>query len=109
MTSAPLKSSLTPAARRLVELMQRINFGTIEDLPVRRGQPVLDPLPRYVTEVKFGGENGARPELMAPDFPLKAQVVELIRRLADLGDGTVAALEIKHGIPFRMLLTSPPR
>ena len=107
MVSTPFKSSLSPAARRLIELMQRINFGRIEGLRVRGGQPVFDPPPRVVREVKFGGENGPRAELRATDFALKAQVVELVRGLADLGDGTVDVLEVKHGVPFRMMVAAP--
>jgi hypothetical protein len=71
------KASLSEPRRRLVELMQRVNFGRIEGLAVRAGEPVLAPPPRVVNEIKFGGENGPRPELAAADFALKAQVVEL--------------------------------
>ncbi|HRV31532.1 MAG TPA: hypothetical protein P5169_07450 [Kiritimatiellia bacterium] len=37
------KSSLTPPQARLVELMQRLNFGRIEDLHVRNGEPQFTP------------------------------------------------------------------
>jgi len=33
--------------------MQRINFGRILNLSVRRGQPVLDPPPRIIREMKL--------------------------------------------------------
>ena len=56
------KADLSPARARLVVLMQGINFGYIEGLIVRAGAPVLNPPPRVVREVKFGGENGPRPE-----------------------------------------------
>ena len=42
---AETKTSLTPARRRLVELMQEVNFGRIERLKVRDWEPVLDPPP----------------------------------------------------------------
>ena len=69
---------------------------------VESGEPVFDPPPRIVREVKFGGENGPRPELRAGDFALKTQVVELFEHLDRLGDGTLERLEVKHGLPFRM-------
>jgi hypothetical protein len=84
--------------------MQAHNFGRIEGLVVRRGEPVLTPPPRLVREIKFGGENGPRPEAAAADFLLKAQVVELFRQLDRLGDATVEVLEFKHGLPFRLLV-----
>ncbi len=104
MVSVPSKATLTSARRRLLEVMQFVNFGRIENLVVRGGEPSLVPLPRIVREVKFGGDNGPRPEAAAGDFKLKAQVVELFRELERLGDGTVEVLEVKHGLPFRLLL-----
>jgi hypothetical protein len=94
------------SARRvgLLELMQRLNFGRIEDLAILDGDPVLDPPPRVIREVKFGGENGPRPELDAGDFLLKTQIVELLQQFDQLGDGTIEVLEVKHGLPFRMLV-----
>jgi hypothetical protein len=98
------KAALSPARQRLVELMQLINFGRLEGLAVRNGSPVFDPPPRLIREVKFGADNGPRPERDAGDFLLKAQVVELVHQLDRLGDGTIEVLEIKHGLPFRMLV-----
>jgi hypothetical protein len=98
------KAALSPARRQLVEMMQGINFGRIEALAVRGGDPILDPPPRVVREVKFGGENGPRPEVGIADFFLKAPVVELFEHLDRLGSGTIAVLEVKHGLPFRMLI-----
>jgi hypothetical protein len=84
--------------------MQALNFGRVENLAVRNGQPVLDPMPRVVEEIKFGGDNGPRPEHDRADFQLKAQVVELFHQLDRLGSGSVEVLEVKHGLPFRMLI-----
>ncbi len=102
MTDLRRKASLSPQQRHLVELMQGINFGRIEGLVVRDGEPVFDPPPHVVREVKFGGENGPRHELEADDFALKSQVVELFAQLGRLGSGTVEQLEVKHGLPFRL-------
>ena len=98
------KSDLSPKGSRLVELMQDINFGRIEGLVIQGGQPVLDPPPRIVREIKFGGENGPRPEAAIEDFTLKAQVVELFRSFDELRVCVIEILEIKHGLPFRMMI-----
>lgn len=84
--------------------MQRINFGRIENLTIRDGDPVLDPMPHLVREVKFGGDNGPRPERASDNFLLKTQVLELFQHLDQLASGVIAVLDIKHGLPFRMLL-----
>ncbi len=96
------KRELTASQQRLVELLQQLNFGCIEGLVVRGGQPVLDPLPDITREVKFGGDNGARQELHNQDFVLKSQVVELFTALDELGNGVIELLDVKHGLPFRM-------
>ena len=101
-SSVPTKSSLSHARVRLIELMQRINYGSIEGLPVRRGEPVMDPPPRIFREIKFSGENGPRPESAKADFALKVQVRELFAQLEALGDGVIPCIEIQRGLPFRM-------
>src|SRR5262245_46602928 len=101
------KASLTEPRRRLVGLMQQLNFGRIVGLVVRGREPVLDPPPRVVREHKFGGENGPRPERNAKDFFLKSQVVELFEFLDRFGDGTIAVVEVKHGLPFKLEFVGP--
>lgn len=88
--------------KRLIRLMQAVNFGHIDGLVVRDGQPVFDPPPRVVQEIRFGGDNGPRPEITREDFALKTQVVELFGHLSAMGDAVVETLEIRHGLPFRM-------
>jgi len=82
--------------------MQRLNFGRIEDLHVRGGEPVFNPAPRVVRKLKIGGENGPRPETDHEDFLLKQQTLEMLEAITLLGDGEVRAIEVKHGVPFSM-------
>ena len=93
---------LSVSRKQLVSMMQETNFGCILGLVVRSGEPVLDPPPRIVREIKFGGENGPRPEAGRADFALKAEVRDLFAQLEVLGDAVVSSLEIKHGLPFKM-------
>lgn len=102
------KSDLSRPRRRLIELFQELNFGRVEGLVVRRGEPCFDPPPRAVREVKFAADNDPRPERAAPDFRLKAQQVELIALLDRVGDGTVEVIECRHGLPFRATVAEPP-
>ena len=103
MPSTHTKSALSGARRRLLETMQRLNFGRIENLAVHAGEPAFDPAPRIVQEIKIGGENGPRPELTHDDFILKNQVAELFTHLSHLNDGSVD-IEVKHGLPFRLVV-----
>ena len=104
MRGISTKSSLSAPRRRLLEAMQRLNFGRIEGLEIRNGEPVFQPAPRIVQDIKIGGENGPRPELTIEDFALKSSVIELFDHLARLGDGTLESIEIKYGMPFRLVV-----
>ena len=104
MVANVAKSSLTPSQQQLLTEMQRINFGRIFDLEVRDGQPVMDPPPRVIREIKFGADNGPRPEAAKADFTLKAQVRDLFAQLEALGDGVIPCIEIQRGLPFRMIV-----
>jgi len=94
------KRTLSPPRKLVVELMQRINFGRIEGLVVRGGEPVFDPLPRVVRTVKIGGDNGPRPESRSEDFAVKQKVAEFLSHLEHLGNGVVRCIEVKYGLPF---------
>jgi hypothetical protein len=97
------KSSLSTPQKRLLETMQRMNFGRIEGLSIRGGEPIFSPPPRIVRDVKFGApDNGARAELEAGDFALKREHIELFENLRRLGQGIVECIEVKAGLPFRM-------
>ena len=99
--SSPISKRKLPAARaQLVELLQRINFGRIEHLPVVQGQPVLGSMGKAVSTVKLKGENGPRPETDSTDFLLKQEIVELCSQLDRIGTGHIDLIEVKHGLPF---------
>lgn len=101
-------SQISPHRRRLVELMRSINFGTISTLHVRNGEPDLDHDSTVTREIKFGGEREPR-TVRCADFVLKDQVIELFDQLDHVRDGIVHTLEIKYGLPYRMMLTSTCR
>ncbi|QDU23752.1 hypothetical protein [Urbifossiella limnaea] len=94
-------AGLTPARRRLLALLQHTNFGRVEHLVVRGGEPVLDPMPRVVVEYKFASENGPRPETGNADAALKRQQLDLLALLDRVGDGVIPVLSCKHGLPFQ--------
>lgn len=101
------KQQLTPSRARLVEMMQRINFGQIKQLRVVRGQPEFEPPPEVIRELKFGADNRARAESTLKDFTLKAEVREMLDEIARIGDGVVEVLTVKHGLPFSMHVVEP--
>jgi len=100
MNTRPTFSSLSAARQRLVRLMQSVNFGRIEKLQIRGGEPLLDSRLLVYRDVKFCGDNAPRPEASSQNFVLKGEVLDLLKELTELGDGTVECLVVRHGLPF---------
>lgn len=107
MSPFSTKKALSPARRYLLELMQRYNFCRIENLEVHAGEPAFDPAPRVTQDIKLGAESGPRPELEKDDFLLREPVIELFEHLKRLGDGRIAVIEVKHGLPYRLVVEQP--
>ncbi len=101
-------TDLSPSQRRLLRLFQAINFGRIEELEVRGGEPQFSPLPRVFVELKLDVDDGPRPESRLQHFPLRSQVGRFFTQLAQLRDGTVECIELRHGLPFRMVVEAMP-
>lgn len=99
MSQPVSKSTLSEGQCRLVELLQRLNFGRIENLCVRGGEPVFDPAPRVIQKLKMGGENAARPEANLDDFLLRRSVIEMLEAISKIGDGEVLFIEARYGLP----------
>jgi hypothetical protein len=95
---------LSAPRQALVRLFQSINFGRIEDLEVRSGEPVLNPAPRVLIAVDLHCDEGPRPESELGDFAIRQEIVRLMDRLHDLGDGTVEHIEVRAGLPRRMVV-----
>lgn len=101
MTSAQLSHQ----RQRLIALMRSVRFGRIENLLIQCGEPVLAPPPRIVREYKFGTECSQGTDVTITNFTLKSEIVELFRAFARLRDGKVDILELRHGLPFRLVIT----
>lgn len=96
------KGSLSPARRQLVELMQDINYGRIEGLVVRDGEPILDPRPHVRRVILLGKETGAHAARQSADFALKDKVLELLAVFDRERSLSVLELVIDNGLPVRM-------
>jgi len=98
------QGGLSEPRKQVVRVMQEYLFGTIRWLPVRKGEPVLDPFPEIVREHKFAADNLPHAVLHSRNFRLKEQHVDFFKQLDAIQDGVIEALEFKHGLPFRMFL-----
>lgn len=96
------KTALSEPRTRLLELMQKINWGRIEGLRVVQGEPVFSPEPRVVRDHKLGVDEYPRSERRLRDFLVKSQLSDLFVQFERLGDGVIERLEVRNGLPFRM-------
>ncbi|MBI4903688.1 MAG: hypothetical protein HY820_08635 [Acidobacteria bacterium] len=88
----------------MIELLGMLQFGTIGGLQIRGGEPMLTPAPRVVQKLKLGADSTNHPGANLDDFWLKRPVIELLNAIADIGDGEILSLEIRHGLPVVLQL-----
>ncbi len=94
--------SITEAQKRLLQLMQEVHYGKIEDLVISNGEPVMGLTVRVLRDVKLSGECSKKPIIQDRDYLDKPQIVEMLRQFRRLGDGVVQLVEIHDGLPFRI-------
>lgn len=107
MSTTPLVQGTPDSVVRLLELIQNIGFGRIENLVIRSGQPVLNPPPRIVRE-RLLGTRDQPPSPSRKDYATRDQVRELLVELNAIDNGVIASLEIRHGLPFKLTIADPP-
>ena len=95
-----------PLRQTLVRLCQDVNFGKILDLKVGNAEPIWNPGPTILSEVRLDIEETPRPEGGLPDFILSSEILRLMRQLDQLKYGRVEKIEVRGGVPRRLVLTS---
>jgi len=83
-----------------------VNFGQILDLMVANAEPVWDPAPTVLSEVRLDIDEGPRQENELSDFKLPSEVQRLMSHLDQLQDGRIEKIEVRAGVPRRLILAS---
>jgi len=109
MERATRFSQVSPPRQALIRLFQSIDFGYLEGLEVRGGEPVFNPAPIVLVEVKLDAGPQPRPEADLADFELRSEVVRLMDQFDRLGDGSIERIDVRHGVPRRVLIERPIR
>jgi hypothetical protein len=109
MPQATRFSQLSAPRQVFVRLLQSVNFGYLEGLEVRGGEPVFNPAPTVFVEVKLDVRNDPRQEAYSADFELRAELTRLMEQLDLLGDGSVDRIDVRYGVPRRVLIERPIR
>jgi hypothetical protein len=64
---------------------------------------VFDAPARILFDLKLDGEDRPRPESALLDFDLCAEVLRLMERLEEVATGTIESIEIRAGLPRRIV------
>lgn len=96
-------SDLSPTYQRLQEVVQSLNFGRIERLMIRNGEPCYEQPPHIVEEIKLASGPDHRVDPSEAIFTLKKQFAVLFAHLKQVRDGFVD-IEVRHGLPFKLVL-----
>ena len=97
------RASLNLDQRRLVEIIEAIDFGVIEQLSIRGGLPCFDPQPRIFQAIKLASETRQQRDRVSADLTLKAQFEDSFDHLIQLRNAVVN-IEVQHSLPFRIVL-----
>jgi hypothetical protein len=96
-------AELSYPRQKLLRLCQTTNFGSILGLEIREGEPVFDPAPVLLFDVKLDRSDPPRSETELPDFDLTQEAVRLMDRLDQMVTTTIELLEVRAGIPRRVV------
>ena len=101
------KSDLSPPRKRLVERMQGVGHGRIENLVMRGREPQWSPPPDVFRDVIIGKRPGPHPRRQQADFGLKNHLAELFEDFDRSQDGARYSIAIEDGLPVRFRVKEP--
>jgi hypothetical protein len=97
-------SQLSKPRQILLRLCQRINYGSVLNLPVIAGEIRIDVPPEFTVDVKLDDDVGRRCELDLTDFALALETYHLLAQIDSLHNGIVEKIVVHEGIPRRAVL-----
>jgi hypothetical protein len=97
-------SQISAPRQAMLRVFQGVDYGQILDLLVRDREPMFSPPPTLLLDIKLDAESGSRPELALADFDLSEEVCRLLDRLDQMENGRIQRIEVRAGIPRRILI-----
>jgi hypothetical protein len=97
-------SELSASRQALVRLCQSIDYGQVLNVLVNDREPSFNPPPSLLLDIRLDAEGGGRPELNLADFDLCEEVCRLLDRLDQIENGRIQRIEVRAGIPRRILI-----
>ena|ERR1700722_6124468 len=97
------KPPLSPSQRQTMEIIEALDFGSIESLVIRDGQPCFETEPRILQAIKLASEPQRTPNDGRADPTLKKEFENLFDQLSQVREGVVD-IEVRHALPFRLVI-----
>src|SRR3954453_24062281 len=103
MTFKPLRlSSVTLRRQQLIRACQVLGFGEVRGILVQDGDPNLE-AGSLMADERLDRPEDPRPEIGLNDFELCQEWCRLLARLDQIRNGVIERIEVRAGIPRRVL------
>ena len=97
-------SAVSPRRQQLIRMCQALNCGAFKGIQLHDGDPVL--VSSLIAEERLDLPDEQRPEIQLADFNLSKEWHRLLGRFDQVQNGAIERLEVRAGIPRRVLWES---
>jgi hypothetical protein len=98
-------SELSPARQYIMRVFQILNFGRVERLQIRHGEPVVAAETVMIADIKLGDDT-SRDESGLADFALSKEACALMIQFDQIFDGELDVIVVQAGLPRRVVVRS---
>ncbi len=98
-------TGISPARKRLVDVLRELQFGRIANLSIAGGEPQWIPAPTIIQTIRLPVEASAVDQL-GDDCVLKKSLVDLFRCFDRQPNAMVSRLECRFGLPCLVEITA---
>ena len=91
--------SLSPERQQLIVCMHEKQFGTIRNVPIEKGEPVMQKA-TITKRRNLAKQSNAKP--VSRNFILKAAHLRLLESLDELNNGTLELITFRDGLPCEL-------
>src|SRR5947209_8107857 len=103
MEIKPLRlSEVSLRRQQLIRVCQTLGFGQVRDLTVQAADPVLKSA-KLLSDERLDKPDEPRSEIGLSDFVLCQEWCRLLARLDQIRDGVIERIEVRAGIPRRVV------
>jgi hypothetical protein len=100
---------ITDTERTFAGLVRETRFGTIEHIRLSGGRPIIDANTEVATEYRLSGTEPPKEVMTDDEYLMRPQVRAMFERFRLVQDGIIKSLDIRDGLPFKMIVRRSAR